>query len=55
MKSTYKHRITGSIVTVIHIGRSMFDNRYFHFLDSENSDHALREDEFKAQYEKIEN
>ena len=56
MRKIYINKVTGEKVEVTSIRRSMFDNRWFTFVDAEDNIFDMREDEFKELYEKeIEN
>ena len=52
MRKIYINKVTGERVEVTSIRRSMFDNRWFTFVDAEDSIFDMREDEFKEQYQK---
>lgn len=52
MRKVYLNRITGESVEVTSVRRSMFDNRWFTFVDSNGVIEDMREDEFKEYYEK---
>jgi hypothetical protein len=54
MRKIYINKITGEEVEVTSIRRSMFDNRWFTFIDAEGNIFDKREDEFKEVYEKEE-
>ena len=54
MRKIYTNKVTGEKVEVTSIRRSMFDNRWFTFVDAEDSIFDMREDEFKELYEKEE-
>lgn len=54
MRKVYTNRITGEKVEVTSIRRSMFDNRWFTFVDDKGAIEDMREDEFKEYYEKDE-
>ena len=52
MRKIYINKVTGEKVEVTSIRRSMFDNRWFTFVDAEDNIFDMREDEFKELYEK---
>jgi hypothetical protein len=54
MRKIYTNKVTGEKVEVTSIRRSMFDNRWFTFVDTEDSIFDMREDEFKELYKKEE-
>ena len=54
MKKMYVNIITGEAVEVTSIRRSMFDNRWFTFVDILGNIKDMREDEFKESYQKVE-
>ncbi len=54
MRKIYTNKVTGEKVEVTSIRRSMFDNRWFTFVDAEDNIFDMREDEFKELYEKEE-
>jgi hypothetical protein len=54
MRKIYINKVTGEKVEVTSIRRSMFDNRWFTFVDAEDNIFDMREDEFKELYEKVE-
>ncbi len=54
MRKIYTNKVTGEKVEVTSIRRSMFDNRWFTFVDAEDGIFDMREDEFKELYEKEE-
>jgi hypothetical protein len=54
MRKIYINKETGKEVEVTSIRRSMFDNRWFTFVDAEDNIFDMREDEFKELYEKVE-
>ena len=54
MRKIYTNKVTGERVEVTSIRRSMFDNRWFTFVDAGDNIFDMREDEFKELYEKEE-
>jgi hypothetical protein len=52
MRKIYINKVTGEKVEVTSIRRSMFDNRWFTFVDAEDNIFDMREDEFKELYRK---
>ena len=52
MRKIYINKVTGERVEVTSIRRSMFDNRWFTFVDAEGNIFDEREEEFKEVYEK---
>jgi len=54
MRKIYINKETGKEVEVTSVRRSMFDNRWFTFVDAEDNIFDMREDEFKELYEKVE-
>lgn len=52
MRKVYLNRSTGESVEVTSVRRSIFDNRWFTFVDSNGVIEDMREDEFKEYYEK---
>ena len=52
MRKIYINMETGKEVEVTSIRRSMFDNRWFTFVDGEDNIFDMREDEFKSLYNK---
>ena len=54
MRKIYINKETGKEVEVTSIRRSMFDNRWFTFVDAEGSIFDEREEEFKYLYQKEE-
>jgi len=54
MRKIYTNKVTGEKVEVTSIRRSMFDNRWFTFVDAEDNIFDMREDEFKELYKKEE-
>jgi hypothetical protein len=52
MRKIYINKETGKEVEVTSIRRSMFDNRWFTFVDEEDNIFDMREDEFKSLYNK---
>jgi hypothetical protein len=53
-RKIYINKVTGERVEVTSIRRSIFDNRWFTFVDARGSIFDMREDEFKELYEKEE-
>ena len=54
MRKIYINKETGKEVEVTSVRRSMFDNRWFTFVDAEDNIFDMREDEFKELYQKVE-
>ena len=54
MRKIYINKETGQQVEVTSIRRSMFDSRWFTFVDAEDNIFDMREDEFKELYQKEE-
>jgi hypothetical protein len=54
MRKIYINKGTGKQVEVTSIRRSMFDNRWFTFVDEDDNILDMREDEFKELYQKKE-
>ena len=52
MRKIYINIITGDKVEVTSVRSSMFDNRWFTFVDAEDNIFDMREDEFKELYKK---
>jgi hypothetical protein len=52
MRKIYINKETGEEVEVTSVRRSMFDNRWFTFVDEEDNIFDMREDEFKSLYNK---
>jgi hypothetical protein len=48
MRKIYINKETGKEVEVTSIRRSMFDNRWFTFVDEKDNIFDMREDEFKS-------
>jgi hypothetical protein len=53
-RKIYINKESGKEVEVTSIRRSMFDNRWFTFVDEDNNIFDMREDEFKELYQKKE-
>jgi hypothetical protein len=53
-RKIYINKESGSEVEVTSIRRSMFDNRWFTFVDENDNIFDIREDEFKKLYQKKE-
>lgn len=51
-KKIHINKVTGEKVEVTSIRSSMFDNRWFTFVNTENNICDMREDEFKELYQK---
>ncbi len=54
IRKIYINKESGKEVEVTSIRRSMFDNRWFTFVDEDNNIFDMREDEFKELYQKKE-
>ena len=52
MRKIYINKESGKEVEVTSIRRSIFDNRWFTFVDEEDNIFDMREDEFKSLYNK---
>lgn len=52
MRKIYINKETGIEVEVTSIRSSMFNNRWFTFVDAEDNIFDMREDEFKSLYNK---
>ena len=53
-RKIYINKESGKEVEVTSIRRSMFDNRWFTFVDEDDNIFDMREDEFKELYQKKE-
>jgi len=53
-RKIYINKESGKEVEVTSIRSSMFDNRWFTFVDEDNNIFDMREDEFKELYQKRE-
>ena len=53
-RKIYINKESGKEVEVTSIRSSMFDNRWFTFVDEDNNIFDMREDEFKELYQKKE-
>jgi hypothetical protein len=54
IRKIYINKESGKEVEVTSIRRSMFDNRWFTFVDENDNIFDIREDEFKKLYQKKE-